>query len=103
MMINTCDRACVRGSKGGSKQRVWSRSKFKVVSKDRFQVGTVLQTVLLPLQTAGSWRRGDGGGDEGGDERLEELAFLLLDDLGHCLDHPEKRAHDNDQLLTILA
>ena len=85
----------MRGSKGGRKQRVWPTSKFKVVSKDRFQVGTILQTVLLPLQTARSWRRGDGGGDEGGDEGLEELTFLLLDDLGHCLDHPAKRAHNN--------
>ena len=90
----------MRGSEGSRKQRVCS-SKLKVVAKDRFQVG-VLQAVLLALQTAGSWRRGDSGGGEGGDECLKELALLLLDDLGHRLDHPAKRGHNSDYTCMII-
>ena len=77
----------MRGSKGGRREGICS-SKLKVVPKDRLQVGLHLQAAFVTLQTTRSWRWRNRGADKGGDEGLEELALLLLDDLRHGLDHP---------------
>ena len=92
MILPTCHRASMRGSKGGRREGICS-SKLKVVPKDRLQVGLHLQAAFVTLQTTRSWRRRNRGADKGGDEGLEELALLLLDDLIdlieiHGLDHP---------------
>ena len=92
MILPTCHRASMRGSKGGWREGICS-SKLKVVPKDRLQVGLHLQAAFVTLQTTRSWRRRNRGADKGGDEGLEELALLLLDDLIdlieiHGLDHP---------------
>ena len=87
MILPTCHRASMRGSKGGRREGICS-SKLKVVPKDRLQVGLHLQAAFVALQTTRSWRWRNRGADKGGDEGLEELALLLLDDLRHGLDHP---------------
>ena len=87
MILPTCHRASMRGSKGGRREGICS-SKLKVVPKDRLQVGLHLQAAFVTLQTTRSWRWRNRGADKGGDEGLEELTLLLLDDLRHGLDHP---------------